>query len=123
MYMGEAPMPRPSLPLVTLHLRVSFSGLAELRSPADMKHHVALAALFIICGCAQTHRQLLVQNAPTTVASDDIPHATAEMAAATTRFVESLTPDQHAKAVMPFTDQSSDERHNWSFVPRARKGL
>src|SRR5436190_1765235 len=88
-----------------------------------MKPIGALVALLVVCRCAHSHPQLLVQNAPTTAPGDDISHATAEMAAATTRFVESLTPDQRAKAVMPFTDQVSDERHNWAFVPKARQGL
>ncbi len=35
-------------------------------------------------------------------------------------FLASLTPEQNAKAVFPFTDE---ERFNWHFIPRARKGL
>jgi hypothetical protein len=42
------------------------------------------------------------------------------MADAARHFLASLTPEQAAKAVIPFKD---DERLNWHFIPRARKGL
>src|SRR5690242_12151795 len=43
-----------------------------------------------------------------------------EMAAAAHKFLESLTPEQKAKAAFPF---KSDERGNWHFVPKVREGL
>src|SRR6202012_3685173 len=46
--------------------------------------------------------------------------ANAEMTTAAVNFLMSLTPDQKAKATFEFP---SDERKNWHFIPRARKGL
>jgi hypothetical protein len=42
------------------------------------------------------------------------------MAMAAERFVKSLSSDQSAKAVFSF---DADERLNWHFIPRARKGI
>ncbi|MGH9657323.1 MAG: DUF3500 domain-containing protein [Bryobacteraceae bacterium] len=42
------------------------------------------------------------------------------MAQAANHFLESLTPEQRAKAVFKFDE---DERLNWHFIPRVRKGL
>ncbi len=46
--------------------------------------------------------------------------ATAEMAAAAINFLSSLTPEQKARAAFDFP---SEERKNWHFIPRERKGL
>jgi len=46
--------------------------------------------------------------------------ATAEMSAAAINFLASLTPEQKAKATFEF---AGDERTNWHFIPRERKGL
>ncbi len=46
--------------------------------------------------------------------------ATAEMAAAANNFLTALTPEQKAKATFDF---AGDERTNWHFIPRERKGL
>src|SRR5689334_23066804 len=43
-----------------------------------------------------------------------------EMAAAAHKFLDSLTPEQKAKAAFPF---KSDERSNWYFIPKVREGL
>ncbi len=43
-----------------------------------------------------------------------------EMTAAATHFLAALTAEQKAKAIFDFKD---DERLNWHFIPRARKGL
>jgi hypothetical protein len=43
-----------------------------------------------------------------------------DMAAAAQGFLKSLTPEQQAKAKFDFKD---DERLNWHFIPRERKGL
>jgi len=42
------------------------------------------------------------------------------MARTATHFLNSLTPEQRAKCVIPFQD---DERMNWHFIPKERKGL
>lgn len=42
------------------------------------------------------------------------------MTAAANNFIAALTPEQRAKAVIPFED---DERLNWHFIPKERKGL
>ncbi len=44
----------------------------------------------------------------------------AVMAETANRFLASLTPAQRQKATFPFEDE---ERQNWHFIPRARKGL
>ena len=46
--------------------------------------------------------------------------ATAEMAAAASNFLSALTAEQKAKAVFDF---AGEERTNWHFIPRERKGL
>jgi hypothetical protein len=46
--------------------------------------------------------------------------ATAEMSAAAINFLSSLTPEQKARAAFDFP---SEERKNWHFIPRERKGL
>lgn len=43
-----------------------------------------------------------------------------DMADSVQTFLQLLTPEQRQAAVYPFAD---DERYNWHFVPRARKGL
>jgi len=43
-----------------------------------------------------------------------------EMAAAANKLLDSLTPEQRAKASFPF---KSDERSNWYFIPKVREGL
>jgi hypothetical protein len=42
------------------------------------------------------------------------------MADAANHFLASLPPDQKARATFAFTDE---ERFNWHFIPRVRKGL
>jgi hypothetical protein len=42
------------------------------------------------------------------------------MTLAAQHFLASLTPEQRAQAVFPFQD---DERQNWHFIPKERKGL
>src|SRR4051812_32601482 len=46
--------------------------------------------------------------------------ASAEMVVAATNFLVTLTPEQKAKATFDFHDE---ERGNWHFIPRPRKGL
>jgi hypothetical protein len=46
--------------------------------------------------------------------------ADAEMSAAATRFLASLRPEQRTQVQLPL---DSEERRNWHFVPRSRKGL
>ena len=43
-----------------------------------------------------------------------------DMSAAASKFLHSLKPDQAEKASFPLKD---DERQNWHFIPKARKGL
>src|SRR5712671_3762266 len=43
-----------------------------------------------------------------------------EMSATANNFTASLTPQQRAKAVFEFKD---DERFDWHFIPKPRKGL
>ena len=46
--------------------------------------------------------------------------ASKEMAQAALNFWAALTPEQKAKSAFPFDDE---ERFNWHFIPRARKGI
>jgi len=50
--------------------------------------------------------------------SADVPE---EMVASATRFLAALTSDQRSKALFP--NFGDDERKNWAFIPKARKGL
>ncbi len=52
--------------------------------------------------------------------AQDVTRAAAEMTKATETFLATLTPEQRAKAEFAMTDE---ERLNWHFVPRTRKGL
>ena len=49
--------------------------------------------------------------------------ASAEMAKAADAFLAALSPTQKAKATFPFKAEGKDERTNWHFIPRERKGL
>src|SRR5438477_3837395 len=50
----------------------------------------------------------------------DVSKASQEMAQAATNLWQSLTPEQQGKASFKFEDE---ERVNWHFIPRVRKGL
>src|SRR5215207_4772074 len=52
--------------------------------------------------------------------ADPLALAGGEMAAAATNFLAALNPEQQKKATYEF---KHDERYNWHFVPRERKGL
>jgi hypothetical protein len=47
-------------------------------------------------------------------------HSVSVMTETANRFLAALTPGQRAKATFPFSD---DERMNWHFIPKERKGL
>jgi hypothetical protein len=47
-------------------------------------------------------------------------HGAEDMAVAARTFLEALSPEQRAKATLEFRD---DERQNWHFVPRQRRGI
>src|SRR5262245_8097980 len=68
------------------------------------KRVILLAAIVILSGAAGYYR---AQTAP-------------DLAAATSAFLASLTPEQTAKVRFEFKDE---ERFNWFFIPRDRKGL
>jgi hypothetical protein len=68
------------------------------------KRVILLAAILILSGAAGYYR---AQTAP-------------DLAAATSAFLASLTPEQTAKVRFEFKDE---ERFNWFFIPRDRKGL
>ena len=59
-------------------------------------------------------------SAPSAAEDAAVERAAAEMAQAATNFWNSLSPDQQAKAAFPFDDE---ERFNWHYIPRERKGL
>jgi len=47
-------------------------------------------------------------------------HSASIMSDAATAFLNSLTPEERSRAMFPFND---DERLNWHFIPKPRKGL
>jgi hypothetical protein len=49
-----------------------------------------------------------------------LPHAVSIMTETANRFLAALSPEQRAKATFPFSD---DERKDWHFIPKARRGL
>ena len=53
-------------------------------------------------------------------ATPDLSKASAEMAEAAQNFLAALTPEQLALATF---EMKSDERTNWHFIPKVRKGL
>lgn len=71
-----------------------------------------MKTLFLLCACIIAFGPL-----PAT-ASEEI--AAREMSDAANNFLAALTPEQKAKAVFELKD---DERLNWHFIPRDRKGL
>src|SRR5436190_13528782 len=50
----------------------------------------------------------------------DLSKCAAEMAAAGMNFWQTLSPEQQQRAMFSFAD---DERLNWAFIPKTRKGL
>src|SRR5205823_2367497 len=54
------------------------------------------------------------------VSDEKIAKAAEEMAQAADNLWKALTPEQQKKAQFPFDD---NERFNWHFIPRERKGL
>ena len=62
---------------------------------------------------------LAIITAGTSVVRSNADQA-ATMTEAAQAFLETLTPEQHAAAMFPFT---SDDRFDWHFIPRERKGV
>ena len=63
----------------------------------------------------------LVMLSAMVLSAAEQPGGSAEvMVSAASRFLEALSPDQKAKTTFAFED---DERYNWHFIPRPRKGL
>ncbi len=77
-----------------------------------MKSILAVTALFSLSISAFAH------EASARVGAAHV--ASAEMAAAAITLLGKLSPEQKAKAAFEFT---SEERKNWHFIPRERKGL
>ena len=99
--------------------------------PIIQRHGIILAAaLFAITGPAFAHESpdqapggnTIVTGPANRPASSDaaVERAAADMARAAHNFWVALTPEQQAKATFPF---DKDERFNWHFIPRERKGL
>jgi Protein of unknown function (DUF3500) len=73
-----------------------------------------LLSLTIFSAVAVAH------DAPTTAQSETVARCAAEMAAAGMNFFNALSPDQQQRAKFAFAD---DERLNWAFIPKPRKGI
>ena len=78
---------------------------------------LSIVGLATIPQSAQAH-----PDEPTSIkpASDALAKAAANMAMAATNFWNSLTPELQQKCGFQFADQ---ERYNWHFIPRERKGI
>ena len=89
---------------------------------------IVVLAIAVIGGLALTVRALdeAPEQAQTVAArnassqADALSSAGADMAQAANAFLASLSPEQKSKASFDFKDE---ERYNWHFIPRARKGL
>src|SRR5688572_16314143 len=68
-------------------------------------------------------RTLLLASIATIAVPAFAHDATAHMAKAASSFLESLTPEQKTKATFAFKTEGKDERFDWHFVPKDRKGL
>src|SRR5437870_9528659 len=77
-----------------------------------MKTMPCLLILLLVCGLAGP---VLGANPP-----DGARVVAEDMAAAADHLLATLTPEQAAKATYPLND---NERFNWHFIPRERKGL
>ena len=76
---------------------------------------------YILLGCLiATQIQVQGQVAPAPAKLPIQQRVKDEMTEAATVFLATLTPEQRQKATYPF---DSEERFNWHFVPRERKGL
>jgi hypothetical protein len=73
-----------------------------------MKHAAVLRLLAIVTGAG------LLMSAYVRIPASSV------MAQSAKTFLAALTPEQQAKAKFSFQD---DERLNWHFIPRERKGL
>ena len=62
----------------------------------------------------------VVKQADLATANPDVAKAATEMATAAQRLLDSLTKEQREAAAFEFKD---NERHNWHFIPKPRKGL
>ncbi len=63
----------------------------------------------------------IISGSPTLPAGDAaLEHAAQEMAQAALNFWSALSPELQAKCAFPF---DNDERFNWHFIPRERKGI
>jgi len=82
---------------------------------------LALLAFGLIAPLTRAHEDPSHTAANTGAAdSPAVERAAQDMARAAQNFWASLTPEQQAKASFPF---DKDERFNWHFIPRERKGI
>ena len=85
------------------------------RSPRSTVLATSVAGLIVLLALAPT--RIFAHDGEH---AHDAKHAADAMATAATSFWNALTPEQQAKAGFDFKD---NERLNWHFVPRARKGV
>src|SRR6266496_5971314 len=90
-------------------------------NPADRPSRFFLASLRL-CGAffLLLSMTALADDAPRSTAAPDVERASKEMASNAKRFLDSLSPAQLATAGFEFKD---NERVNWHFIPKPRKGL
>src|SRR5262245_24661585 len=72
-----------------------------------------------IAGASLLESPSLAMDQPKS-SSGSISHSASAMSAAAQSFISSLTADQRAKASFAFEDE---QRFDWHFIPRARKGI
>ncbi len=83
-----------------------------LRTKANLLSGLAVAAIAAVIALSPAGSEGRPQAAGAKAAQ--------EMAQAATNFLSSLSPEQRAKAEFAFKD---DERLNWHFIPKERKGI
>ncbi len=92
---------------------LSFSPIVPLSRAVGQRPPVDLTL--------QTQRSAIVSGSATLPAGDAVvERAAKEMAEAALNFWNGLTPEQQAKCAFPF---ESEERFNWHFIPRERRGI
>jgi hypothetical protein len=111
----EQPMPRPRRLTLILALVLGLLGCQPSSHPAHSRGAdpgAPTPAAYLAAGESEAKAAM--------AASPELARAAGEMAQAALNLWAALTPEQQKKASFEFKD---DERLNWHFVPRERKGL
>src|SRR3954470_18525354 len=103
-----------------LGLMVFALCLSGCQQASNPPHHHLAAAPGTLTSAAYLAAGETEAKGAMSGASADLVRAAEEMAQSALNFWASLTPEQQQKAAFDFKDE---ERVNWHFIPRERKGL